>query len=122
MGALLQISPAFIRDQELHKVEPYVYCQMVAGKDAFRPGEGKNSWLTGTAAWNWHAVTEYLLGIRPDYGGLEICPCLPAEISSYTVHRVFRDAVYDITIHNGADGRSTYVPYEPGYHKLELFL
>ncbi len=117
-----KISPAFIRDQELHKVEPYVYCQMVAGKDAFRPGEGKNSWLTGTAAWNWHAVTEYLLGIRPDYGGLEICPCLPAEISSYTVHRVFRDAVYDITIHNGADGRSTYVPYEPGYHKLELFL
>jgi len=117
-----KISPAFIGDQTLHKVEPYVYCQMVAGKDAARPGEGKNSWLTGTAAWNWHAVTEYLLGIRPDYDGLVICPCLPAGIGTFAVHRVFRDAEYDIIVHNTASGRMEFVPYEPGYHKIEITL
>ena len=117
-----KISPAFIKDQSLHKVEPYVYCQMVAGKDAARPGEGKNSWLTGTAAWNWYAVSEYLLGVYPQYDGLLIKPCLPAEIADYTVHRVFRDAVYDIKIHNTGSGKSVFVKYEPGRHRLELEL
>ena len=60
-----KICPAWIKDQQLHKIEPYVYCQMVAGKDAAKPGEGKNSWLTGTAAWNWYAITQFILGIRP---------------------------------------------------------
>ncbi len=115
-----KISPAFISDQTLHKVEPYVYCQMISGKDAPKPGEGKNSWLTGTAAWNWYAVTEYLLGIRPDYDGLAICPCLPESVGTFTVHRIFRDAEYDITVHGGSCGRSLFVPYEPGYHKIEL--
>ncbi|MBR6932653.1 MAG: glycosyl transferase [Bacteroidales bacterium] len=117
-----RISPAFIRDQRLHKVEPYVYCQMVAGKDAPKPGEGKNSWLTGTAAWNWHAVTEYLLGIKPRYDGLLIEPCLPEGFGTYRVHRVFRDAEYDLTIHPSAPGKSRFIPYEPGKHSLELFL
>ncbi len=117
-----KISPAFIKDQSLHKVEPYVYCQMVAGKDAARPGEGKNSWLTGTAAWNWYAVSEYLLGVYPQYDGLLIKPCLPAGIADYTVHRVFRDAVYDMTIHNSASGKSVFIKYEPGRHTLELEL
>ena len=63
-----KICPAYLEDKsDLHKVEPYVYCQMTAGKDAFRPGEAKNSWLTGTAAWNWYAITQFLLGIRPGY-------------------------------------------------------
>ena len=62
-----KICPAWIKDQQLHKVEPYVYCQMVAGKDAAKPGEGKNSWLTGTAAWNWITITQYILGIKPTY-------------------------------------------------------
>lgn len=118
-----KISPAFIKDQDLHKVEPYVYCQMVAGKDAARPGEGKNSWLTGTAAWNWHTVTEYLLGVRPDYDGLVVEPCLPACIGTYRVHRVFRDAEYDITVHLGSSGQKrAYIPYEPGRHEIELCL
>lgn len=117
-----KISPAFIKDQSLHKVEPYVYCQMVAGKDAARPGEGKNSWLTGTAAWNWYTVSEYLLGVYPQYDGLLIKPCLPAELSDYTVHRVFRDAVYDIKIHNSASGKSAFIKYEPGSHCMELEL
>ena len=115
-----KISPAFIRDQELHKVEPYVYCQMVAGKDAARPGEGKNSWLTGTAAWNWHAVTEFLLGIRPDYGGLRIEPHLPARFKTVRVRRTFRDAEYDLTIRLSGRRGSAFIPYSPGKHVLEI--
>ncbi len=117
-----QIAPAFIKDQTLHKVEPYVYCQMVAGKDAARPGEGKNSWLTGTAAWNWNAASEYLLGVKPRFDGLLIEPCLPASIREYKIHRVFRDAVYDITIRYSATGKSRFIPYSPGHHELTLDL
>ncbi|MCR5408611.1 MAG: glycosyl transferase, partial [Bacteroidales bacterium] len=64
-----KITPAFTKDQTLRKVEPYVFCQMVAGKDAAKPGEGKNSWLTGTAAWTWKAVSESILGIKPQFDG-----------------------------------------------------
>ena len=95
-----KICPAWIKDQTLHKVEPYVYCQMVAGKDAARPGEGKNSWLTGTAAWNWLTVTQYILGIHPTYDGLEIDPCLPATIKEFSVKRKLRDSEMTITVRN----------------------
>ena len=116
-----KIAPAFIKDQQLHKVEPYVYCQMVAGKDAYRPGEGKNSWLTGTAAWNWHTVTEFLLGVHPEYDGLRISPCLPADrFPSYKVVRRFRDAEYELTIRNTGRGGSRFIPYAPGKHSLEI--
>ncbi len=117
-----KISPAFIKDQELHKVEPYVYCQMVAGKDAARPGEGKNSWLTGTAAWNWYTATEFLLGIKPQYDGLLIEPCLPAGFGGYTVRRTFRDAVYEIKVKHTGCGGSEFIPYEPGNHVIEIEL
>jgi len=116
------IAPAFTEDQKLHKVEPYVYCQMVSGKDAPVTGEGKNSWLTGTAAWNWYTVSEFLLGVKPQYDGLLIEPCLPAGIRTYRIHRVFRDAVYDITINNTCSGRSCFIPYEPGHHEMEINL
>ena len=99
-----KICPAWISDQQLHKVEPYVYCQMVAGKEAARPGEGKNSWLTGTAAWNWITITQYILGIRPTYDGLEIDPCIPSSLKEYRVHRTLRDAEFDIVVKN-PDGR-----------------
>ena len=70
-----KICPSYTEDRSsLHKVEPYVYSQMIAGKDAARPGEGKNSWLTGTAAWNYYAITQFILGIKPAYDGLEINP------------------------------------------------
>ena len=116
-----KITPAFTKDQSLRKVEPYVFCQMVAGKDAARPGEGKNSWLTGTAAWNWHTVTEFLLGIHPDYDGLRIEPCLPADrFPEYRVRRRFRDAEYDLTIRNSGSGKSVRIPYEPGRHVLTV--
>jgi cellobiose phosphorylase len=131
-----KIAPAWIRDQQLHKVEPYVYCQMVAGKDAARPGEGKNSWLTGTAAWNWLTVTQYILGIRPTYDGLEIDPCIPSSLKEYHVHRVLRDAEFDITVLN-PDGRESgvrritldgetvednIVKATPGKHIVKVFM
>ncbi|MBN1556540.1 MAG: glycosyl transferase [Lentisphaerae bacterium] len=96
-----KIAPAFREAiSDLHRLEPYVYAQMIAGKDAFRPGEAKNSWLTGTAAWNWYAMTQYILGIRPDYDGLIVDPCIPAEWDGFTVHRLFRGADYRITVRN----------------------
>jgi len=96
-----KICPAYLEDKsDLHKVEPYVYCQMTAGKDAARPGEAKNSWLTGTAAWNWYAITQFIFGIRPGYDGLEINPCIPAAWDGFEVRRRFRGAVYCITVKN----------------------
>jgi cellobiose phosphorylase len=85
---------------DLHKVEPYVYAQMIAGKDAFRPGEAKNSWLTGTAAWNFYTISQYILGIRPSYDGLIIDPCIPPEWEHYRVTRRFRGSTYHITVKN----------------------
>ncbi|MBR5729569.1 MAG: glycosyl transferase [Prevotella sp.] len=95
-----KISPVFIKDQTLHKVEPYVNCQMVAGKDAARPGEGKNSWLTGTAAWMWLTASQYILGIKPTYDGLLIDPCVPTTAREFTVKRKFRGGEYLITVKN----------------------
>ncbi|MBQ0038927.1 MAG: glycosyl transferase, partial [Treponema sp.] len=95
-----KISPMYLKDQQLHKVEPYVNCQMVAGKDAAKPGEGKNSWLTGTAAWMWLTVSQHLLGIKPSYKGIVVDPCLPADVKGYKVTRKFRDATYNIEIVN----------------------
>ncbi|MBB6478601.1 GH36-type glycosyl hydrolase domain-containing protein [Spirochaeta isovalerica] len=96
-----KIAPAYLEDiSELHKMEPYVYCQMIAGKDAYKPGEGKNSWLTGTAAWNYYAVTQYILGVRPEYNGLLIDPCIPTGWKGYKIKRSFRGDTYEITIDN----------------------
>lgn len=96
-----KILPAYNEDIfELHKVEPYVYCQMIAGKSAFKPGEAKNSWLSGTAAWNFHAITKSILGIQPDYDGLIIEPCIPKAWKGFSVTRHFRGDIYNITIRN----------------------
>ena len=96
-----RITPAYLEEiSDLHRTEPYVYSQMIAGKDAFRPGEAKNSWLTGTAAWCYYAVTQYILGIRPDYDGLMVDPCIPPEWGGFTVRRRFRGATYNIEVVN----------------------
>jgi len=96
-----KINPAYLEDiSELHKTEPYVYAQMIAGKDAFKPGEAKNSWLTGTASWNFYTISQYILGIRPAYDGLIIDPCIPTEWKSFKVTRKFRGAIYNIKVHN----------------------
>ncbi len=91
--------PAYIEDiSEIHRTEPYVYSQMIAGADAPKHGEAKNSWLTGTAAWTFVNVSQYLLGIQPDYDGLRIDPCLPDELKELDLERTYRHAHYHIHI------------------------
>ncbi|TAJ14513.1 glycosyl transferase [Marinilabiliaceae bacterium JC017] len=100
-----KICPAYLEDiSDLHRTEPYVYAQMIAGKDAFKPGEAKNSWLTGTAAWNFYAISQYILGIKPDYDGLRIDPCVPQALGDYTIQRQFRGVIYNINVIAGPKG------------------
>lgn len=94
-----RITPAYREEiSEIHRLEPYVYAQMIAGKQAVRAGEAKNSWLTGTAAWNFVAVSQYLLGVRPDYDGLVIDPQIGPAVPDFTVTRVARGATYVIEV------------------------
>ena len=96
-----RIAPAYTEEySEIHRCEPYVYSQMVAGKDAKRFGEAKNSWLTGTASWNFVAISQYILGIKPEYDGLMIDPAIPQSWDGYKITREFRGDVYQITIEN----------------------
>ncbi len=83
---------------EIHRCEPYVYAQMIAGRDAPTHGEAKNSWLTGTAAWNYYAITQWILGIRTDYDGLVIAPVVPKAWSSFKITRKFRGVTYQIAV------------------------
>jgi cellobiose phosphorylase len=86
----------------VHRCEPYVYAQMIAGVDAPTHGEAKNSWLTGTAAWNYVAVTQWILGIRPELTGLRVQPALPSTWPGFTATRRFRGATYEISVRRGA--------------------
>jgi len=89
---------------DVHRCEPYVYAQMIAGKDAPTFGEAKNSWLTGTAAWNYFAITQWILGVRPTYDGLEIAPVIPAAWPRFTATRIFRGVTYKIAIEREGKG------------------
>ena len=91
---------------ELHKCEPYVYAQMIAGKDAATHGEAKNSWLTGTAAWNYVAITQYILGIRPAFEGLEVKPVLPSDWDGFEAQRNFRGVQYEISVKREGAGNN----------------
>ena len=123
--------PAYIEDiSEIHCTEPYVYSQMIAGKDAHFFGQAKNSWLTGTAAWTFVNVSQYILGVVPTLNGLSINPCIPSEMGTkFTMTRKYREGVYNITVENPSkvekgvtklivDGKeltnTTVVPYEKG--------
>ena len=122
-----RFAPAYREEiSDVHRLEPYVYAQMIAGKEAVRAGEAKNSWLTGTAAWCFVAISQYLLGVRPDYDGLVVDPQIGPDVPSYTVTRVARGATYVISVTNsgtpGARGRlvvdgtpidGNLVPYAP---------
>lgn len=100
-----RINPSKREDiSEIHRCEPYVYAQMIAGRDAATHGEAKNSWLSGTAAWNYVAITQWILGIRPDYDGLQIAPVTPKAWSSFEATRSFRGTAYHITVQREGDG------------------
>ncbi len=101
-----KICPAYIEEiSDVHRTEPYVYSQMIAGKDAVHHGEAKNSWLTGTAAWTFLSASQYILGVRPSLDGLMIDPCLPAQFKEIKVSRTFRNTVYNITIKNDSNAQ-----------------
>jgi cellobiose phosphorylase len=89
---------------EVHRCEPYVYAQMIAGKDAPTFGEAKNSWLTGTAAWNYYAIVQWILGVRTTFDGLEIAPVIPAYWPGFTATRIFRGVTYTIAIERQGAG------------------
>ncbi|NLK99494.1 MAG: glycosyl transferase, partial [Clostridiales bacterium] len=96
-----RIAPAYTEEySDIYRLEPYVYSQMIAGKDARRFGEAKNSWLTGTASWNFVAISQYILGIKPEFDGLMIDPAIPKEWDGYTITRQYRGDRYQITVKN----------------------
>lgn len=100
-----RLAPAYREEiSDVHRLEPYAYAQMIAGKAAVRFGEAKNSWLTGTAAWNYVAIAHHLLGVRAEYDGLRVDPCLGQEIPEFTVTRAIRGATYTISVR--VSGRS----------------
>ncbi|HKM42889.1 MAG TPA: glycosyl transferase [Limnochordia bacterium] len=96
-----KICPSYREEiSDLHRLEPYVYAQMIAGREAVNFGQAKNSWLTGTAAWNYVAISQAILGVKPGYDGLVIDPCIPPTWEGYTVERQFRGATYQIHVTN----------------------
>ena len=103
----LKINPSKREEiSELHRCEPYVYAQMIAGKEAPKPGEAKNSWLTGTASWNYVAITQYILGIRPAYNGLQVSPVIPTGWKGFSAIREFRGKVFYISVERIGPGNS----------------
>jgi cellobiose phosphorylase len=103
----LRINPSARESiSDVHLCEPYVYAQTIAGKESSTPGEAKNSWLTGTAAWNYVAITQWILGIRPTYDGLMIQPVVPEAWKSFDVTRKFRDVRYEIHIERKGPGNA----------------
>ena len=96
--------PAYVEDiSEIHRTEPYVYSQMVAGRDAKFHGEAKNSWLTGTAAWTFVNISQYILGVYPTHKGLSINPCVPKGFGDFKLTRAFREGIYNIEVKNPND-------------------
>ena len=127
--------PAYIENiSEIHRTEPYVYSQMVAGKDARNFGEAKNSWLTGTAAWTFVNVSQHILGIYPTLNGLSVDPCIPSDMEGFTVTRQYRGASYEIKVTNKdhaqkgiqsflVDGKAIeghVIPYDPAKKQYQV--
>ncbi len=127
--------PAYVEEiSEIHRTEPYVYSQMIAGRDAKFHGEAKNSWLTGTAAWTFVNISQYILGVSPTHTGLSINPCVPKGFGDFTLTRKFREGTYTITVKNPnnvekgiqsmtVDGKAVngcVIPYEKGKTRYEV--
>jgi len=127
--------PAYVEEiSEVHRTEPYVYSQMVAGADAKFHGEAKNSWLTGTAAWTFVNISQYILGVYPTHTGLRIDPCVPADFGDFELTRKFREGTYHIRVVNPdnvekgvksvtVDGKpieGCIIPYTAGKEKYDV--
>jgi cellobiose phosphorylase len=109
----LRINPSAREDiSDVHRCEPYVYAQMIAGRDASKHGEAKNSWLTGTAAWNYVAITQWILGIRPTYEGLQIAPVIPSLWNGFEAARQFRGVRYEIRVERRGPGNNIRLEFD----------
>lgn len=121
--------PSYVEEiSEIHRTEPYVYAQMIAGADAKFHGEAKNSWLTGTAAWTFTNISQYILGVYPTHKGLSVNPCTPKDFGDFTITRHFREGIYNICVKNpnnvekgvisltvdGKEVNGCIIPYEKG--------
>ncbi len=101
-----QIDPAGKNDLiDIYECEPYVYAQNILSDEHPQFGLARNSWLSGTASWAYQAATQWILGIRAEYGGLRVDPCIPSAWEGFTATRRFRGALLKITVHN-PDGAS----------------
>ena len=129
--------PAYTEEfSEIHRTEPYCYCQMVGGADAKFHGEGKNSWLTGTAAWTFVNISQYILGVYPTHEGLQVDPCTPKDFGDFKVTRKFREGIYHIEVKNPSnvekgvksmtvDGKEVagcVIPYEKGKKEYNVII
>ena len=95
------LCPALQNDKiEIRRAEPYSYCQFVVGRDHPAFGTARHPFMTGSAGWSYYAATQYILGVRPDFDGLIIDPCIPPDWKHMEVTRVFRGAVYEIRVDN----------------------
>ena len=127
--------PAYVEEiSEIHRTEPYVYSQMIAGRDAKFHGEAKNSWLTGTAAWTFVNISQYILGVYPTHTGLSVNPCVPKGFGDFTLTRKFREGTYTIRVENpngvekgiksiAVDGKAVdgcVIPYEKGKTEYQV--
>lgn len=93
--------PAYVEEfSEIHRTEPYVYSQMIAGRDAAFFGEAKNSWLTGTAAWTFVNISQHILGLLPTHEGLSVNPCIPHDFGDFELTRKFREGTYHVQVRN----------------------
>lgn len=101
-----QIMPLARKDSDVFKVEPYVYCANICGPEHPQFGYGRNSWLSGTAAWTYVAATQWILGIRPTFRGLQVSPVVPEEWPGFSVRRTFREVTYYITVERRGSGNS----------------
>ena len=109
----LRINPSAREElSDVHRCEPYVYAQMIAGKDAPTHGEAKNSWLSGTAAWNYVAISQWILGIRPTYEGLCVAPVIPLAWSGFSAERVYRGVRYFLKVERKGLGNGVQLEVE----------
>ena len=100
-----QINQAAKNDiAEVYEVEPYVYAQNILGDEHPQFGLGRNSWLSGTASWCYQAGTQWILGIRPEYTGLCIDPCIPSSWSGFEAVRRYRGVRYEIHVERRGTG------------------
>jgi cellobiose phosphorylase len=102
-----QIMPLARRDSDVFKVEPYVYCGNICGPEHPQFGYGRNAWLSGTASWAYVAGTQWILGIRPTFKGLQISPVIPKEWSGFSARRIFRGVTYMIKVERIGSGNIT---------------